>query len=870
MGFAALSTGGHPTVPRWRRVLALFVGAVVAGAIAIADALSANRVSLLGAVGLAPIATAVLGAPAETALVAAMASAVALGSGFWDHTLSSWALYARLAIVTLIGAIAIIIAIDRHRRELIRQRSELLTRISRVANTLESLPETAARLAAAIVPQLADICILDLARTGTRRRLHVRANGPRAEHVESFLRERSVDHALGVDPAAADRGSGRPTLVERVGPEALRRWAQSASDRSALAALEINSLINVPLQARGESVGMLTLLVTAGSRRHYGGEDLDFATVLAGRAALALDIAGLSRRLTQLEQRLVGALGDVSDAITVQDRHGAPLYASDTALALLGLDSFEELHSAADGLPGLGLTVHAEDAEPVGPEQLPARRLLRGELDAPPVLLQRASALGGEERWLRVSSRAVHDGDGELVSVVSEFEDVTEAKRVELRSRMLTRASELLSASLDYETTVRRIAELAVERLADFCAVFLPNARGELRRVARAGAPGETGRRMAEALERWPDSPSGRESAIAVFNETRSQAMNDISDETLVARARDERDLALWRELGLTASMTVPLTAGGRCVGAIALIIARPGRRFGDGDLALAEELGRRAGQAIENARNYTTRSTIASTLQEALRPPELSPPEGWTLATWYVPAGEESTVGGDFYDVFPVSDGYFVLIGDVTGHGALAARLTGLARFTLRTAAELTQDPRTAIHRLDAALAAQPERAPVTCVCAHLADRHGGRVRARFAVAGHPLPMMVRNGRVTAVGRRGTLAGAAAAADWPESVVEFRTGDALVFYTDGVIETRNDGELFGRDRLVDCVRGDSQEPEAIIGRVRAELARFQTSDPTDDVTMLAMRFVGASEPGESAGQRRRRRSLLALARRRR
>jgi PAS domain S-box-containing protein len=861
--------GAGSSISRRRRALGLLVGCLIDAGVAVAGFLEGKHSVVFGATGLAPIVTATLAAPAETAFVALAAAGLVLASGAWEGTLGAWTFYIRFAAVALTGLLAVVVATQRQRREETHQRFELLTRMSRIGNSIETVQDTATRLGALIVPQIADVAIFDLARGRTRRRVHVRASGSKAERIESFLRRHGPDQPLAVDPSGAGLSAGQPTLVEEVGDAELARWAQTPGDRAELAGvIAPNSVISVPLQSRGELVGTMTLLVTVTSGRRYRREDLDFATVIGGRAALALEIAGLTRRLTQLERRLVGALGEVSDAIAVLDHTGEPIYISEMALQLLGVETFED-YAAAGGLAALGFEIFTEQHEPASADELPARKMLRGEPDPPPMLLVRPSEISGEERWLRVRSTPVYDANGELRSFVGHFEDITEVKRVELTNRTLTHASELLSASLDYETVVRRIAELAVERLADFCAVFLPDERGELRRVAAAAGSGERATQMFAQLERWPDSPGGIESAQSAFREGRTRLMNDISDATLVSAARSPEDLALWRELVLTASMTVPLIAGEHPVGAMSLLIARPGRRFGDADQALAEELGRRAGQAIENARNYTTRSTIASTLQEALRPPALVAPAGWEVASWYVPAGEASTVGGDFYDVFPVSDGHVVVIGDVTGHGALAARLTGLARFTLRTAAELTQDPRTAIHRLDAALAAQTEIAPVSAICAHFADARAGRVELRMTVAGHPLPLLIRDGRARQIGRHGTVTGAATGADWTETGLELHPGDALVFYTDGVTEARRDGELFGVSRLIDCVRADG-DPQAIITRVADALRAFDGLRPHDDMTLLALRCVSVSETKHAPHRPARRRSRWALGRRER
>ena len=93
------------------------------------------------------------------------------------------------------------------------------------------------------------------------------------------------------------------------------------------------------------------------------------------------------------------------------------------------------------------------------------------------------------------------------------------------------------------------------------------------------------------------------------------------------------------------------------------------------------------------NARLYSRRTAIAQALGHGLMPPRLPEVPGWSAAVLYRPAGEFNEVGGDFYDVFEGPDAWMVVIGDVAGQGAEAATQTSLARFTARTAAELTGD---------------------------------------------------------------------------------------------------------------------------------------------------------------------------------
>jgi GAF domain-containing protein len=846
----ALGNDGNTTVARDRRQIAVVVGLLIVAAIALADADAGPRISVLGTLGLAPFATAVVGArPADTLFVALVAASVAFGGGYWDHTAGAWTFYLRWIVVLVSGGFAVVVAIDRHRRELSRQRFELLTRISRVGNERSSASGEIARLAGLLVPQVADIAIFDVVHLGEDARVHVQAAGAGAEEAERLLRDRASQL---LDPSTA-RAAGRPLLVADLASEALGHLAVNDADLEWLPALQLNSMIVLPLEARGEPTGTLALLVTTDSGRHFRSDDLDFATVLAGRAALAIDNAGLSRQLTQLEQRLVAALGSLAEAVAVQDTSGAVIYANDAALQLLGVTTVDELLATTSATISVGLRAFDETGRPVGIDDLPSARILAGERDVEPMLLQGISPTTLEECWLLTKSSAVTDDEGHVISVVSVIEDVTETKRVELANRLLGDASEILASSLDYEETLQRLAELAVERLADWCTVLVADDHGDLERVALANVGASKSRPMGGARGSLPELVDDQEVVVQVFREGRSLVVNDVSAENRTTGPQGAGASPI------SATMTVPLRDSGRVVGVISLLASRPGQSFSDADLELAEELGRRAGVAIENARAYGERSKIADTLQEALRPPELTAPEGWTLATWYAPAGRENTVGGDFYDMFPVVDGHVLLIGDVTGHGAVAARLTGLARFTLRTAAELTQDPTTALQRLNAALLAQSEASPVSAVCAHLAPRAGGRtVRARFAVAGHPLPLLLRDGELVEVASPGTLAGANASGSWPASSVDLKPGDTLVLYTDGVTDARRGSDVFGRERLSECLRAGSPEPAEVLSRLQAGVSRFQRGQARDDMTVLALRFSAVSDGAPAPRELRR------------
>ena len=180
-----------------------------------------------------------------------------------------------------------------------------------------------------------------------------------------------------------------------------------------------------------------------------------------------------------------------------------------------------------------------------------------------------------------------------------------EAEATRDRLSFLSEASALLASSLDYETTLSRVAELAVPQLADWCVIDIVADDGSLRRLAVAHVdPAKVA--WAHELERkYPPDPNSPRGVPNVIRTGRSELMAEISDAVVAAAARDEEHLRLLRRLGLSSYMCVPLVARARTLGAITFVAAESGRRYGPGDLALAEDLSRRAAVAVDNARLY-------------------------------------------------------------------------------------------------------------------------------------------------------------------------------------------------------------------------------------------------------------------------
>jgi serine phosphatase RsbU (regulator of sigma subunit) len=309
----------------------------------------------------------------------------------------------------------------------------------------------------------------------------------------------------------------------------------------------------------------------------------------------------------------------------------------------------------------------------------------------------------------------------------------------------------------------------------------------------------------------------------------------------LTAVAQDEVHLELLRGVGIQAGLTVAMSTGGRIVGALTMISAESGRRFDKADVTLAEELARRAGTAVENARLYTERSNIARTLQTSLLPGCLPNMPGWKAATLYRAAGDENWVGGDFYDAFAVRGGWLAIVGDVAGQGAEAAALTGLARHTLRTAATLMDDPLDALGMLNRELLALDAMSMCSVAAVLLAeDEDGANATAEIVCAGHPLPLLVRGGAVRPIGSFSPMLGAYPVDEWERTACSLEPGDVLVLFTDGVFDTVGAGERFGEERLERTLHGATDAADAV-ARIDAALSAFEVGEQADDTAILAV-----------------------------
>jgi serine phosphatase RsbU (regulator of sigma subunit) len=444
-----------------------------------------------------------------------------------------------------------------------------------------------------------------------------------------------------------------------------------------------------------------------------------------------------------------------------------------------------------------------------------------------------------------------------------------------LHSELTSRSKELgflaaagaqLDETLDLDETLQKIADLTLQEpmLADGCMVDLLEESGHVRRVASATSEPEA-KPVLEALrEQHIDLESSHPIAIALRT-GQLQRVEAIDEDAQRAWTHDPEYLQTVRRWPGRAALVAPMRARGRLLGTIA-IASFGSRRFSDDDARVLRELARRAAFAVDNARLYSETNYIAERLQRSLLPPHLPEIRGVEIAARFRPAGDRNEVGGDFYDIFQTGPNrWAITIGDVCGKGPDAAAVTALARHTLRASAIRGEVPPDELLRAlnDAMLVDSPTDFQFCTVAFADLEVGNGTTRLRVSSGGHPLPIVLRaDGEIKSAGEPGTLLGVIPDPNLSCAEIDLHRGDTLIFYTDGITETRTAKGLFGFEGLLKATRSCAGcDAAEIAERIEQTMLDVQDGSLRDDVALVVAQISEAPgiEPDEPA--------LSALAR---
>ncbi|MFB7663132.1 SpoIIE family protein phosphatase [Kitasatospora sp. NPDC056138] len=384
-----------------------------------------------------------------------------------------------------------------------------------------------------------------------------------------------------------------------------------------------------------------------------------------------------------------------------------------------------------------------------------------------------------------------------------------EAHAAQQRLALLNEASNRIGATLDVHRTARELVEVVVPRFADFTTIdllesvlegeeltVLPMDGPVLMRAVAVGEADEHGNLTEDGMMSDTSDPVGGLSQSAeVYAQSlrtgRSILVAEVDEKALRRIVAAPERVVPSLAAGVHSYLMVPLLARGVVLGGAEFVRTANPEPFTIADVALAEELAARAAVSIDNARLYRRERDTALTLQRSLLPQEVHRSLGLEIAYRYLPSSVISEVGGDWFDVVPLSGGRVALIvGDVMGHGIRAAATMGQLRTVARTLITIDLDPARVLRRLDDAAAAVGEGQFATCVCVVFdpLDRS-----CTAASAGHLPPVLAEapgSARLLELPPAAPLG----VGGVPFESVHFTLPEdgILVLYTDGLVERRD------------------------------------------------------------------------------
>jgi serine phosphatase RsbU (regulator of sigma subunit)/anti-sigma regulatory factor (Ser/Thr protein kinase)/PAS domain-containing protein len=612
----------------------------------------------------------------------------------------------------------------------------------------------------------------------------------------------------------------------------------------------------VPVRTgNGEIVGLCSAGIT--TNKVHGVADRQLPFLLGGAiGALALSTAGtalVSRRLrrqthglgapemTRMYEHHDAVLHAVHEGVLISDENGWVRLANDEARRLLELPEHVEGRLITDlGLPG-EVTELLTSGTPV---------------------TDHVVEVG--DRLLAVTIRST-DRNGGPPGSVATLRDSTElralsgkADEARGRLRLLHDASVAIGTTLDVTRTAEELTEVTVARFADYATVDLGEA--VLAGDESSAAPGTTLRRVAAARS---DGEGGPQDTAPLYPVGHSIVFGPDTPPTLglaTGRAHlthDLRGMSDWRArsqehatriigAGIHSLLSVPLRARGATLGVANFWRAADSRPFEEDDRSLAEELAAHAALCIDNARRYTREHTMAVSLQHSLLPRGTPEQSALKVAYRYLPA--QAGVGGDWFDVIPLSGARVALVvGDVVGHGLHAAATMGRLRTAVHNFASLDMPPDELLGHLDEVVnridqestATEGEDAITGATCLYATYDPVSQI-CQVATAGHPPPALVHpDGSVEypelAVGPPLGLA----MLPFETTELQLTEGSRIVLYTDGLIEDRTQDIDIGLEKLRTALEGARPTPDETCDAV---LDALLPSVQRDDIALLVAR----------------------------
>ncbi|MBV8489672.1 MAG: SpoIIE family protein phosphatase [Candidatus Eremiobacteraeota bacterium] len=370
-------------------------------------------------------------------------------------------------------------------------------------------------------------------------------------------------------------------------------------------------------------------------------------------------------------------------------------------------------------------------------------------------------------------------------------------------------AGEIFHRSLDIDQTLYNVARLCVESFADLCLFDLIDERSERLYVTAAAHHDPALESMVKKAESLLYNAEFRLHPVLQVANTGEIFFIERLDEEGIRRHAASREHAQYMlDLGYRSKIVVPVGAGDQIFGALTFVLTGGGKHFDRSDVDLAAELGRRAGIAVANAKQFQREQYVAATLQRAFLNETLPTLPNFRVTAVYHAAITDAELGGDWYDAYEVEGGKFVLtIGDVAGKGVEAARTMVQLRQAIRIASIVSQDPGAVLALVNKALLLERTEKMATCFVAFIDPQ---TMQATYASAGHVPPFVRhRDGRIVPLEDPEPPLGYSPNVRFTAHALELEAGSFLVTYTDGVTEISKDA-VRGEAALKEVLASDA------------------------------------------------------------
>jgi PAS domain S-box-containing protein len=435
-----------------------------------------------------------------------------------------------------------------------------------------------------------------------------------------------------------------------------------------------------------------------------------------------------------------------------------------------------------------------------------------------------------------------HPGRG-IVGASVIARDITAERRRRRAQEFLIAATRGLETSLDFDRTARTIVETAVPEIAEFCVLDFVRRDGWIGDSVVGSIDPGAGAALEEIRRRTPLDPRSQHPVAQVLRTERPMVWRDLTSPRVMKDVvQSEEHRRLIEETRYQSAAVAPLVARGRTLGAISFLHASTDLRYEDTDLQLLSELADRAAMALDNARLYEERDRIAQNLQRGLRPPEPPFVEGLDIAVVFDAYGEGMEIGGDLYDVLPTEDGCWIMIGDVTGKGSVAAGVSVALRHSMRGLARQLDDPGELLAQLNEMLLEGRSLNDFATALLLRLTRQAQGWGLRLAAAGHPPAIHVGPEGPVQLGG-GAVMGAWADAPLPVHETELRPGETLVLATDGWFEAGPPEAHVGPEKLAELADSFADlELGKMTECLRQDAIARSGGSLRDDLVLLAIR----------------------------